>query len=205
MIGAFGFVIISFDEPDDIEFPLELDAATVNVYIVFDINPDTVIGDDVPVPIKPSGLLVTIYPVIVPFPPVGGVKYTFTALVLDTIAVPIVGAPGFVITDSDGIDETDVPPVLDAATVNVYIVFTVNPDTVIGEDVPVPVAPELLVTVYPIIVPVPFGMVNATLIAVVLNILVSTIIGGLDIVVTVFDISDDIDVPPEFIAVTVNV
>jgi hypothetical protein len=31
--------------------------------------------------------------------------------------------------------------------VNVYGVFGVNPDTVIGDDVPVPVNPELLVTV----------------------------------------------------------
>ena len=42
----------------------------------------------------------------------------------------------------------DVPPELVAVTENVYDVFGVNPDTEIGEDVPVPVKPpELLVTV----------------------------------------------------------
>ena len=35
-------------------------ADTVNVYSVFGVNPDTVIGDDVPIPIKPSGLLATV-------------------------------------------------------------------------------------------------------------------------------------------------
>jgi hypothetical protein len=42
-------------------------------------------------------------------------------------------------------DGTDVPPEFVAVIVNVYIVFGINPDTVIGEDVPVPVIPELLV------------------------------------------------------------
>ena len=66
---------------------------------------------------------------------------------LDTVAVPIVGAPDFVVTDVDVLDATDVPPELVAVTVNVYAVFGVNPDTFIGDDVPVPVKPELLVTV----------------------------------------------------------
>jgi hypothetical protein len=44
-------------------------------------------------------------------------------------------------------DGTDVPPEFVAVIVNVYIVFGINPDTVIGEDVPVPVIPELLVMV----------------------------------------------------------
>ena len=44
-------------------------------------------------------------------------------------------------------DATDVPPELVAETVNVYDVFGINPDTVIGEDVPVPTSPKLLVTV----------------------------------------------------------
>ena len=67
---------------------------------------------------------------------------------LDTIAVPMVGAPVSVVTEIDALDETDVPPELVAVTLNVYGVFTVNPDTVIGEDVPVPIKPPgLLVTV----------------------------------------------------------
>ena len=48
----------------------------------------------------------------------------------------------------DALDETDVPPELVAETENVYGVFGINPDTVIGEDAPMPVKPPgLLVTV----------------------------------------------------------
>ena len=85
---------------------------------------------------------------IVPVPPLGAVKATETAVELDTVAEPIVGAFGFVVTDVDELDVVDVPPELVAVTENVYDVFGVNPDTVIGEDVPVPVKPPgLLVTV----------------------------------------------------------
>ena len=67
---------------------------------------------------------------------------------LDTIAVPMVGAPVSVVTEIDALDETDVPPELVAVTKNVYGVFPDNPDTAIGDDVPVPVKPPgLLVTV----------------------------------------------------------
>ena len=38
---------------------------------------------------------------------------------LDTVAVPIVGAPDFVVTDVDVLDATDVPPELVAVTVKV--------------------------------------------------------------------------------------
>ena len=84
---------------------------------------------------------------IVPFPPLGAVKDKLTAVVLNTVAVPMVGAIGFVVTAVDALDATDVPPELVAETVNVYIVFGVNPETVIGEDVPDIVKPELLITV----------------------------------------------------------
>ena len=67
---------------------------------------------------------------------------------LNTVAVPIVGAIGFVVTEVDVLDATDVPPELVAVTVNVYGVFEVKPITLIGEDEPVPVKPPgLLVTV----------------------------------------------------------
>ena len=65
----------------------------------------------------------------------------------DAVAVPIVGAFGFVVTDVVALDADDVPPELVAVTVNVYKVFAVNPDTVIGEDVLDPIKPlGLLVT-----------------------------------------------------------
>jgi hypothetical protein len=86
--------------------------------------------------------------VIVPVPPPGAVKATEIAVELDTVAEPIVGAFGFVVTDVDELDVVDVPPELVAVTENVYNVFGINPETVIGEDVPVPVKPPgLLVTV----------------------------------------------------------
>ena len=55
---------------------------------------------------------------IVPVP-LGAVNATLTAVVLDTVAVPIVGAPDIVVTDVDELDATEVPPELVAVTVNV--------------------------------------------------------------------------------------
>jgi sulfur carrier protein ThiS len=53
-----------------------------------------------------------------------------------------------VVTDDEALDATDVPDALVAVTVNVYVVPDDNPDTVIGEDEPVPVKPPgLLMTV----------------------------------------------------------
>ena len=84
---------------------------------------------------------------MVPFP-LGAVKATLTAVVLDTVVIPIVGDPDIVVFAIDSLDETDVPPEFVAETENVYIVFGVNPETLIGEDEPVPVKPPgLLVTV----------------------------------------------------------
>ena len=84
---------------------------------------------------------------IVPVP-LGAVKAILTAVELDTVATPIVGALDFVVTEADALDATDVPPELIAVTENVYGVFGVNPNTVIGDDEPVPVKPPgLLVTV----------------------------------------------------------
>jgi hypothetical protein len=63
--------------------------------------------------------------------PTGGVKATLMEVELKTIGVPIVGALLELV----------------AVTVNEYIVSGVNPDTVIGEDVPIAISPKLLVTV----------------------------------------------------------
>ena len=66
----------------------------------------------------------------------------------NTVAVPIVGAPDTVVFVVDALDDADVPPELVAVTVNVYGVFDVNPDTVIGDVEPVAVKPPgLLITV----------------------------------------------------------
>jgi hypothetical protein len=56
--------------------------------------------------------------VIVPVP-VGAVKATLIAVVLITVAVPMVGALDTVDTEVDALDATDVPPELVAVTVNV--------------------------------------------------------------------------------------
>jgi len=39
------------------------DATTVNVYAVPVVKPETVIGEEAPVPVRPLGLEVTVYPV----------------------------------------------------------------------------------------------------------------------------------------------
>ena len=84
---------------------------------------------------------------IVPFP-VGTVKATLIAVVLYTVATPIVGGSDIVVTALDALDDVDVPLELVAVTVKVYDVFVDNPVAVIGDDVPVSVNPPgLLVTV----------------------------------------------------------
>ena len=83
---------------------------------------------------------------IVPVP-LGSVNETLTVDELVTIAKSIIGESDIVDTEDDGIDADDVPLELVAVTVNVYNVFCVNPDTVIGEVVPVAISPKLLVTV----------------------------------------------------------
>jgi hypothetical protein len=57
--------------------------------------------------------------VIVPVPPLGAVNETETAVELDTVAEPIVGAFGFVVIDVDALDATDVPLEFVAVTENV--------------------------------------------------------------------------------------
>ena len=80
--------------------------------------------------------------------PLGEVKAILTADALDTVATPMVDALDIVVTDDDTSDDDEVPLEFVAVTVNVYGVLDVNPETVIGEDEPVPIKPPgLLVTV----------------------------------------------------------
>ena len=60
MVGEPDNVDTADDALDDTEVPPELVAVTVNVYGVLGVNPDTLIGEEVPVPVKPPGLLVTV-------------------------------------------------------------------------------------------------------------------------------------------------
>ena len=55
------------------------------------------------------------------------------------------------------------------------------------------------------IVPVPLGAVKATLTAVELDTVDITLVGALGVVVTEVDALEAVDIPPEFVAVTVNV
>ena len=59
-VGALGVVMTEFDALEESDVPPEFVAVIKNVYAVLPINPDTVIGEDVPVPVKPPGLLVTV-------------------------------------------------------------------------------------------------------------------------------------------------
>ena len=77
-------------------------------------------------------------------PPVEFVAVKLTvACPLPDVALPIVGAPGADagVTEFDAADAAPVPALFVAVTVKVYAVPLVNPVTVMGLDVPVPVNP----------------------------------------------------------------
>jgi len=59
-VGAAEIVVTEVDAEDELDVPLVFVAVTVNVYAVPEVNPDTVIGDDEPVPVNPPGELVTV-------------------------------------------------------------------------------------------------------------------------------------------------
>jgi hypothetical protein len=145
--------------------------------------------------------------------PVGAVKEILTELELDTVATRSVGALGLVLTSVDVVDESDVPPELVAVIVNVYGVFEVNPETVIGEDEPyvvitsIPEVVDALVIVYPFVMmdPLPVGAVKEILTVLELDTVAVTLVGELGAVVTTVDAIDEPDIPPELVAVIVNV
>jgi hypothetical protein len=87
-----GKVVMLLDAAEKGLFPVELDALTVKVYDVADVNPETVMGDE-PVPVTDPGVEVAVN--VVPVPPVVAAVYA-TVAVLDPVAValPIVGASG---------------------------------------------------------------------------------------------------------------
>jgi len=77
--------------------PAPLVAFTVNVYAVPIVNPETVIGEDAPVPVILPGLDVAVYVVIAALPVSEGAVYATVAVpepAAPAVAVPIVGAPG---------------------------------------------------------------------------------------------------------------
>jgi hypothetical protein len=64
-VGAPGIVagVTLFDGSEAEPSPTAFVATTVNVYAVPLVRPDTTIGDEVPVPVNPPGLEVTVYEV----------------------------------------------------------------------------------------------------------------------------------------------
>jgi hypothetical protein len=108
LVGGFGtrFVVDGLDGSDDADFPPILVAVTVNVYDVLAARPVTAIGLDDPIEIIASGLLVTLYWLIDPFP-VGGLKDTFMFVSLTTVPTTLVGGDGTVVTVNVPVD--DVP------------------------------------------------------------------------------------------------
>ena len=211
--GAIAAGVTADDALEAVPVPTELVAVTVKVYAVPLVSPVTVIGDEAPVAVRPSGEEVTVYPVITA-PPVfvGAVKLT-VALPLLTIAEILVGAPGAIaagVTADDALEAVPVPTELVATTVKVYAMPLVNPVTVIGDDVPVAVrAPGEEVTVYPVIAdpPVFVGAVKLTValpllpVAEILVGVPGTVAAG----VTADDAVEAVPVPTELIAVTVKV
>jgi hypothetical protein len=97
----------------------------------------------------------------------GAVKATL-AFKLAEVATTLVGAPGTVlgITEAEELEATELPALVVATTVNVYVVPLVKPVTTIGE-----LEPEAVilsgeeVTVYPVMAlpPLEVGAVKATL------------------------------------------
>jgi hypothetical protein len=86
------------------------------------VSPVTVIGEDVPVAVKPPGEEVTVYPVIAEPPlSLGAVKLTVALPLLPLALIPV-GTPGAIgngVTADDGVELVPGPTALVATTVKV--------------------------------------------------------------------------------------
>jgi len=99
-------------------------ATTVKVYAVPLVKPFTIIGDEVPVPVKFPGLDVTVYPVMLEPPSEAGAVNATDTSVFPLVADPITGASGTVgpdegVTLLEALLEVLFPAVFVATTVNV--------------------------------------------------------------------------------------
>jgi hypothetical protein len=216
LVGTLGAIAAGVTADDALEavlVPTELVATTVKVYAVPLVSPVTVIGDEAPVAVRPSGEEVTVYPVITAPPLLAGAVKLTVALPLLTMAEILVGTPGAIgagVTADDALEAVPVPTEFVAVTVKVYAVPLVNPVTVIGDEAPVAVRPSgEEVTVYPVITapPVFVGAVKLTValpLLPVAEILVGTpgaVIAG----VTADDALEAAPVPIALVATTVKV
>jgi hypothetical protein len=90
--GGFGVTEPLAEDAGDV--PIAFVAVTVNVYAVPLLKPETVIGDEAPVPVIPLGLDVTVKPVIAEPPLSAGAENDTDACALPAVALTSVGAPG---------------------------------------------------------------------------------------------------------------
>ena len=131
-MGKLGFVAGVTDTDADAELvPAPFVAVTVNVYDVPFVRPVTTMGDDAPDTSIPAGDDDTTLYLVIAEPPLdaGAVKET-VACPFPLVAVPIVGAPGAVASNTDPVVATGPSPTeFCAVTVNVYVVPVTTPLT----------------------------------------------------------------------------
>jgi hypothetical protein len=154
IVGALGTVngVTLLEAADSALLPAMLVACTVNVYAVPLASPETTMGDAAPVPVKPPGVDVTVYPVIGLPPSKAGPVNVTLACALPAVAVPIVGALGTVngVTLFDAAEGRLSPMPLVAKTVKVYAVPFVRPGTLPEIKVPAGTAGAGIVTGAPL-------------------------------------------------------
>jgi hypothetical protein len=124
--------------------PFEFVAVTVNVYAVPSVRPVTVIGLDEPVAVILPGSDVTVY--VADAPPVAPAVNATDADAAPPVTAPIVGACGTVVavTPDEAELAEDVPVLFVAVAVYVYCVLEARPVTIIGLEVPVNVAGDVV-------------------------------------------------------------
>ena len=96
-VGAPGQIAAGVTADDALEavpVPTEFVAVTVKVYAVPLVSPVTVIGDEVPVAVRPPGEEVTVYPVITDEPTLLGAEKLTNACPFPPTALTLVGTPG---------------------------------------------------------------------------------------------------------------
>jgi hypothetical protein len=95
-------VVIDVDGAEATELIAPLFATAVKVYVVPELKPVTVIGEELPDAVTPPGVEVTVY-VVIALPPllVGAVNETDAVVCPVAVAVTVVGAPGVVIAVTD--------------------------------------------------------------------------------------------------------
>jgi len=209
--GTAGWGVTGSEAADDADVPPPFVAVALNVYDMPFVSPVTVQSPDEPVTVhvKEPGVDVTRYDVDVPPEPAATVT---TADATPASAVGARGAPGIVgwgVTAFDAADDADVPPPFVAVVLNVYDVPFVNPVTVqLPEDaLTVQVKePGVDVTRYEAgVPPEPAATVTTADATPPTAVGAGGVPGTTGWGVTAFDALEAPDVPPPFVAVTVNV